>query len=237
MKFSAIARKLSYGVALGLLASLMMGSLGYWLPRDWRQEVATEPCAVVVYLSGDFVHTNLILPVRAGTFDWESYLSPGEFGARPGELRYFSFGWGDRDFYTQTPTPQDFRLSTAIKALFWPTPSVMYVRGYRHIAPDSSQFEGIGVKPLVLSEAQYQRLARRVLASFQKAGRGEQVVARAKVRDFPGNFYEATGTYWVLRTCNDWTAETLRIADVNTPLWSGLAGAVLHHAQTPCQIP
>ena len=52
--------------------------------------------------------------------------------------------------------------------------------------------------------------------------------------DNSDSFYEAKGSYSILRTCNDWTAEVLQKADVNTPLWSTLSSAIMFHIISGC---
>jgi hypothetical protein len=53
--------------------------------------------------------------------------------------------------------------------------------------------------------------------------------------DNTDSFYEAKGSYSILRTCNDWTAEALQKADVNTPLWSTLSAAIMFHLNSGCE--
>ena len=48
-------------------------------------------------------------------------------------------------------------------------------------------------------------------------------------------FYEAKGSYFILRTCNDWTAEALQRLDVNTPLWFTLSSAIMFHLNSGCE--
>lgn len=233
----AIARYRRRLLALALPAiPLLVGIVGYWTPRQWQQQIPAEPCAIRLYLSSNRIHTNLLLPVRTEVFDWSAYL-PKDAAGTAGDARYLSFGWGDLAFYTQTPTPQDFQLSTALAALLRPTPGVLYVRGYRSL-PRTSEATGLTLKPLQLSATQYRQLTRQILATFARAGDREAgFVKLTQTHPYGGNFYAATGSYSALETCNDWTARVLREASVNTPVWSGLASAVLHHARSPCRAP
>ena len=46
------------------------------------------------------------------------------------EVAYVSFGWGDKGFYLETPTWNDLKLRTAIKALFLRSETAMHVTNY-----------------------------------------------------------------------------------------------------------
>lgn len=43
---------------------------------------------------------------------------------------YFVFGWGDRNFYLNTPTWSDLKLAHASRALFLNTPSLIHLTRY-----------------------------------------------------------------------------------------------------------
>jgi len=47
--------------------------------------------------------------------------------------------------------------------------------------------------------------------------------------------YAAKDTYSILKTCNDWIAEALRLAEAQTPLWSGLSSSILYHVNSGCK--
>jgi len=206
--------------AVGLLA------IGYFTPRKWVSS-RREGCNFSVCVQDTGIHSNILVPVNNQLFDWHRYLALENIGSEHSQYNYLSFGWGDRDFYMQTPTLQDLNLSITFRALFVPTHSVMYVQGYQTI-PDS-----LVVKCVKVDRDDYLRLMTFIDSTFTTEGNGNKV--RIGNGHHPnGGFYAANGSYSILRNCNSWTASGLRTADVNTPLLDGLSSAIMWHMQSGC---
>ncbi|MDX2098830.1 MAG: TIGR02117 family protein [Leptolyngbyaceae cyanobacterium bins.59] len=213
-------------MGLVLVSFVMVLAIGYFTPTQWF--TPQETCTVTLYVSSDNFHTNLILPVQNERFDWRQRL--GLSMADTGQYRYLGFGWGERAFYVETPSWDQVNVWNALRALFWLNSAAMNVYGY----PDVPQSAGnTFVRPLKLSQSQYERLIQFLDGSFQRDDR--QQVQRIRSRDGTlTNFFEATGRYSILKTCNSWTADGLRAAHLNTPMWAGLASAVMMHLRDGC---
>lgn len=205
---------------------------GCLIPRQWHK-TQQEACAVTIYVGGNDVHTNLIVPVQTDDFDWRQHLTLTAIGRSGSDYRYLSFGWGDRQFYLQTPTWSDLRLPVALRALLLPTETVLHIQGHDAVPSSSEVYR---VKPIGLSQSGYLQLTNFLLDSFARHPAGNIIRIRESHR-YSGSFFAAKGRYSLVRTCNDWTAEGLRVAKVNTPLWAGLAAPVMHHAATTCSTP
>jgi uncharacterized protein (TIGR02117 family) len=204
-------------------------------PRRWSRSIP-EPCAVTIYLSGDWLHTNIIVPVKTEQFDWQQILTLTEIGhggKNSGHnYQYLAFGLGDRDFYLNTPRWADFRLSTLLKSLLISTETVMHIQGLQQIPRDTA---GYRYKAIYLDQQSYRELSQFILNSLKSEATGRVEKIRKSHRNF-GSFYAANGSYSLLRTCNDWSAQGLQAARINTPLWSGLAPGVIKQATTRCQL-
>jgi uncharacterized protein (TIGR02117 family) len=208
------------------IATLLI--MGYFTPRKWVNTPKTD-CHYPVCLANVGVHTNIIVPIRNPIFDWQQRLGLRELkGERANSFRYLSFGWGDRLFYMQTPTPADFKLTNALDALLTPGPAVMYVEGYAQLP------QGVELKCVKVDRRDYLNLMAFIQASFQTDPQ-QRAMRAGDGYNANASFYEAHGRYSVLRTCNTWTAESLRAADFNTPLWDATSAAVMHHFSSPCQ--
>jgi uncharacterized protein (TIGR02117 family) len=174
----------------------------------------------LIYLEGDIQHVNLLLPVANDQVDWNSFLSPGPIGSETGvRYQYLKFGWGDRDFYRNTPNMAAFQLPKALHALLAPgNVTTVHVQGYGALPVAEP------LKCVALKAPEYRRLVGFIQASFQQTA---QRPIRIQDGFTPSSgFYEGTGHYSILRTCNTWAAEGLDAAGVNTPLWTALAPAV-----------
>jgi uncharacterized protein (TIGR02117 family) len=122
----------------------------------------------------------------------------------------------------------NLKISTILKALFLPTPSVMYVKGYQIIP---SYLE---VKCIKINQKDYWQLINFIQSTFQLDANGRQIRLGDGHTNNAG-FYAAKGSYSILRNCNSWTSEGLRKADVNTPFWSGLSSAIMLHLKSNCK--
>lgn len=228
----SLARRLRRYSCYFLLTLPLLFVLGYLTPQSWSVFLPQD-CSQAqfrVYVAGEAMHVNLVLPVRDSVTDWSQYLDLNQLGRKAGQnYRYLKFGWGDRGFYMETPSWSDVRLSNALRALFWPgNPTVLYVQGYDTLPQEA----GVELRCMTLTAENYQRLVQALQASFQlQAGRP------LRLKDGYGEtsgFYAATGYYSVLRTCNTWAADILRAGGINTPVWSALASAVMLHARNGC---
>jgi uncharacterized protein (TIGR02117 family) len=210
---------------LGLIAVIIPIALviGCLIPTKWRSSEKLG-CEFEICVEDVGIHTNIILPIKNEAFDWDKHLSLRELGK---SYRYLSFGWGDRLFYIQTPTSADFKLSNALDALLTPGPSVMYVQGITNLS------ETAPIKCVKLNRQDYLSLVKYVQDSFQLDNR-KQAIFAANGYNANGSFYEAKGTYSIFKTCNVWTGEALRSADLNTPLWTALAPAIMWHFKSDC---
>jgi uncharacterized protein (TIGR02117 family) len=199
-------------VLAGLYA--IAGAAGSMIPvnRDWRQAEA----GVRIYVIDNGIHTDLVLPVSAAGDWWTDLVRPEHF-ADPGSIAasHVAFGWGDRDFYLNTPTWWDVNPLRIGRAATGVGATVMHVERVAEprVGPD--------VRAIVLRPAEYARLAAFIRASFGKA--------RAPVRGY-GNadaFYDGLGRYSLFNTCNNWTGAALRSAGVRMGAWTPFPSGVM----------
>lgn len=201
-------------IALVLLLGAFLGAalVGAIVPRNAGWVEARN--GVTVWLGTNGVHTDLTLPVRAAGIDLDTIFPTSDLGRTDIAPTHLAFGWGERRFYLSTPTWDDFTLWAGVRALVLGRDTLLHVD---HLGPPA---RGPRWRPIVLSEAQYRRLAAFIVATR----RGE---ARP-VRGFgPYDlFYPARGRYTPWRTCNSWVGDALAAAGVRVGLWTPFAGGV-----------
>ncbi len=226
-----LCRVSRYGAAgiLGLVVGLAIAAL---TPRKWGELPPSGHCEFPIYVSGDRMHAELIVPVRTPIFDWNTVLNLNQIGRTPAsQYRYLQFGWGDRIFYMQTPSWEQMNWASALRSLFyWRNSSAVFVKGHATLPtyPSTSR------QCVRLGRTDYLALMQFLQNSFQRDSQG-QLQHLGLGQDGDSSFYAATGYYSVLRTCNSWTAEALQAAQVNTPVWTALAPPILHHLRNGCQ--
>ncbi len=195
--------------------------LGYFTPRKWSN-YSQKSCSFKICVSDNGMHSNIIVPVNNKVFDWQKYLSLNDNNL---EYRYFSFGWGEQNYYTNPPT-KELKIPKGFQALFFPNRSVIRVQ--RHQILPQVELECVGV-----SQSDYLELIEFINSSFKLSDRGEKILVAYNPHS-TASFYEAKGTYSILKNSNSWTAEGLRTANVNTPLWAGLSSAIMFHLKGHC---
>jgi len=167
--------------------------------------------AVFVYSNG--VHADFYVPVRQGDVDWSQTLKLASGVQDDSSFRYLSFGWGDKDFYLNTPSWDDLKWKTALNALLGLGGSALRIR-YTKVIPK-------GAHQLTLGNNQYTELTRYLEESFIRDSVGRIVILRDQSLDGRTDaFYAATGTYSLFNTCNTWTNTGLKKSGQRACLWT-----------------
>lgn len=221
--------KLLLKLILGLVATLLgavvlyvgVGLLLSIIPVNTQTPRATE--GVAVYITTNGVHADFTVPVVTAQHNWHDYLDPAEYRGVNRSFEYIAFGWGDKGFYLQTPQWSDLTPSTAIHALFLPSPTAMHVTYYRR-APGT----GENSRLLYLNQGQYQKLVEYIQASFEKGADGSPLLIADAGYTAYDNFYEAEGSYTLLYTCNNWVNEGLKKIGVRAALWSPFDWGIMY---------
>jgi uncharacterized protein (TIGR02117 family) len=196
-------------VALALpalyLAAALLGSL---VPVNDRWKEPAE--GTTIYLAGNGIHADIIMPLRAQGLDWAPLLPQRDFANPIPGAEWIAFGAGEKHVYLDTPTWSDLTLRTAWSALVG-GPRVMHVE---YVSSPSYAAREIRLRP-----AEYRRLWASIRAEFALDANGHP-----RRIDHPGYgccdaFYQGIGSASLLSTCNSWVADRLRLARVKASLW------------------
>lgn len=160
---------------------------------------------LTIFLSTNGVHLDIILPT--------DYLSQGLSNGLTykSNTQYLAFGWGDRDFYLNTPTWNDLRLSTAINALFLTSETLMHVSHYA-----SKRASWVAV---ALSQDQLTQINAYLLEGFQNID-GQKVLLANQGYGSHDDFYVAQGSYSCFKTCNTWVNQGFKQIGLKACLWT-----------------
>ena len=185
--------------------------------NSWR-----EPAdGVTVYLASNGVHTGIVLPVTAAGIDWRERVRASDLPDTSLAGKWLMFGWGDRDFYRNTPTWSDIRPGAALSALVGSGQTLVHVDHLDDFYADAD------MRPLRVTADEYRRLADFIKATFAEP---REATPGYGSRDI---FYAGRGRYSVIRTCNVWTGEALKAAGVRTAVWSPFPGGIMRWANVP----
>lgn len=201
-----------------VLLYALASTIGAAIPvnNGWRE----PETGVRIFVENNGIHTGIVVPVSAEGVDWRDLVRPEDiadprFAAHP----YLAFGWGDREFYLNTPSWSDLDAARALRALIGSGSTVLHVERVAEPAAES------GVRTILLRPDEYHRLAAFIRDSFATGGDG-----RAPSQHGYGDwdsFYAARGRYNLFVTCNEWTGRALRRAGVRIGAWTPLPWNVM----------
>lgn len=202
---------------LYLLAALLLGAIP--ANASWRPAGAD---GVTIFLRTNGVHTWIVMPKVTPEMDWRPF-APGEHLADPhyGYGDHVAIGYGNRDFYLNTPTWADLDAGTAITAAAGFGPALVHVDHDHRPMPNDWQ------RPLRISRDQYRRLAAHIRGSFRLDDAGRTVPLLGRGYRGWDMFYESDGGYDLLLTCNEWTGRALRAAGIRTGLWTPFSQSIM----------
>ena len=214
MKFFKL---LSYTILTILIALILYTALAFGL-NAWtsyfreKTDIKKEKFIYILYSS---MHSDIVINLESSTLPWREYF-PKLLKSK--EKGYISFGWGDKETYLNTPTWSDLKVSTALKALFINTPSLMHVTYLKRI----NRFRHL--KPIKITKEQHKKLEENILKSFGK----EVKFYHKGYRQNDNFYYSKPRSYNILNTCNTWTGESLYDANISVSRWTPFAYNVIY---------
>ena len=171
-------------------------------PYVIRQTDIVVPTSKEIYVVGHDWHTGFVIPAKA------IRAQIPQLEERFGDTPYLEFGWGDKGFYQA----REITSGLSMQAIFWPTESIMHVVAVPE-KPDI-YFPKSEVKVLCLDKNQYALLISFIEQSFYKDDNGGVTELKNGIY---GNsqFYKSKGDYYLMNTCNKWTAKGLESAGLD----------------------
>lgn len=157
-----------------------------------------------IYLSSNGVHLDIVLPANSITPDLRQGLI--------GEASYYAFGWGDENFYLNTPTWADLTFKNGFSALLLNSSSLMHVTRFTEAQPD---WVAVSVSP-----EQLQHINQHVLASFQTDSMGTKAHLPNAGYTPTDDFYKAHGSYTLAYTCNTWVNDIFKKSGLTASYWT-----------------
>jgi uncharacterized protein (TIGR02117 family) len=196
---------------------LLVALIGSHVPvnPDWQEPAQ----GVTIYVTDNGYHTGLILPVDAQNIDLSLVFRGSDLPDPHLMGRWLVFGWGDQEFYLNTPSWEEFKPQTALAAFVGSNAALLHVD---HLMRPEQAYR---TRPIRLTPAQYRMLVQRILADTKRGADGfPTAIPGYGQRDV---FYPAKGRYSLTHTCNNWTAEVLADAGVRVGRWTPFAGGVM----------
>lgn len=159
-----------------------------------------------IYLNSNGVHLNIIIP--------KDQIDPYLIAGLEYEIddQYFSFGWGDRNFYLETPSWSDLTFKNAFNALIIQSPTLIHLTRYSTARDDWAEIK--------VNQGQVKKINQYIYDSFYFDSKNRKVILNNKGYSNNDDFYEAIGSYTYYKTCNSWVNSGLKKGDVKACLWT-----------------
>ncbi|MEL7006400.1 MAG: DUF2459 domain-containing protein [Bacteroidota bacterium] len=159
-----------------------------------------------MYVTTNGVHLDIVLPTSNLSKELKDGLKLSK------NTRYLSFGWGDRNFYLNTPEWSDLTFGNAVQVLFVESKTLMHVSRYRN---RQSSWRIIQV-----TDNQLSKINEYIQYSFSVGQKGQKTILAGQGYTYLDDFYEAQGSYSLFNTCNSWVNTGLKQAGIKACLWT-----------------
>ncbi|MBK8182954.1 MAG: TIGR02117 family protein [Candidatus Competibacteraceae bacterium] len=170
-----------------------------------------------IYVVSHGWHTGLVVPASR-----LNQALPG-LARRFGNSVFYEIGWGDKGFYQA----KEITTGLTLQAMLWATGAIVHV-----VAVPRSPYESFPhsqVSDACVSEAELDSLITFLASSFSHDKSG-QIIPLARGIYGDAHFYEGTGRYYLLNTCNKWTAKGLSSAGYDiSPTFKLTAGSIMNY--------
>lgn len=183
-----------------LLVSLVLS----WITVD--QINSASDLNQTIYLSTNGVHLDIVLPKNAIEDELLSGLK------HTTSDRYLSFGWGDENFYLNTPTWGDLTIRNAFNAVFLNSTSLIHVTRYQ-----SKRSDWVEVK---IDDKKLQKLNNYILNTFKLNKDNQKIWLRNQGYTTVDDFYKAKGSYSFYKTCNSWVNTGFKQSGLKSCVWT-----------------
>jgi uncharacterized protein (TIGR02117 family) len=171
------------------------------------------------------VHTDFVVPIKNDIVDWTTYFPRENTGFKDTTTKLIAIGWGDKDFYMNTPEWADLTVKTALSAMTGLGSSAIHATYHYNILNDRP------IVQLYLSRKQYKELAEYIQTQLVRTKDHRTVYLPAKNKKVvSGNdaFYAAHNRYSMLLTCNSWINRGLKACHKRACLWTPFAGGIFY---------
>ena len=170
-----------------------------------------------VYVVSHGWHTGFVIPAP------EIQGVMPELERRFGNTPYIEFGWGDKGFYQAKETT----LGLTLRAIFWPTESVVHSVAVPQKVEE--YFLNSEVAKLCLNDGELSALIGFISSSFFRDKSGNLLELQKGIYG-DSKFYSGVGDFYLMNTCNRWTAKGLKSIGMDiSPKLKLTAGSVMNY--------
>ena len=192
-----------------IVVFLVAATIGALLPGPQAADVPPGGERDILVLESP-LHTDIVLPNDPDVRVRFAFLRGTNVPFDHSDLRWLSFGWGSRAFYTTAGSYADIAPGAVWRAATGDA-AVMRVVGLPEVRMD-------GIRRLSLDDKSFRRLLAFIVDTFEK--RGDDVVPVDASIGPDDAFFQAKGRFHLFNPCNEWTRKALVSAGVPAGRWT-----------------
>lgn len=186
------------------------------IPVNRHFQHATDD-GVEILLINNGVHVDLVIPLDAPSFRMRPMLEGGNYKTDSNRYTHATIGWGNRNFYLETPTWNEIKVTNVLYAFTGFGETTVHV--------DLTTDFLFGLKRdrqrlLRLTESQFRSLCEHIEGTLKKDEKGRPLPIDCKPYGDSDCFFEGVGRYHLFRTCNVWVGEGLKQSGVRVGVWT-----------------
>ncbi|CAL2075547.1 DUF2459 domain-containing protein [Tenacibaculum sp. 190524A05c] len=201
MHFIKKSLKFSLYFLVGIAVYLLFAVVLSYITVNKKQQASDKS----VYLSSNGIHLSLIIPKNELN---DAVLKDLNL---PYSCKFVRFGWGDVNFYLNTPTWNDFKFSYAFGALFLDNPTLVEVNAKNILNPDWTR--------VPIRTEQLEKLNIYIQKTFKLDHSNHKVTIEQKM--YPNSqLYQANGSYSPVKTCNTWVNTGFKRSGLKASFWT-----------------
>ncbi len=227
MKTAKKTARILMKTVLGFLAFLLIYVLAAFslskIPVNTQANQLTQD--IPIYIKTNGVHTDVVVPIKSIIKDWSDEIPIANTKAKDTAMNYIAFGWGNKDFYLNTPQWSDLKASTAFNAAVGIGDTAFHATFFKTLKENKSCVK------LMISKENYQKLVDYIEADFQLDASQKPMFIDATTYGDNDSFYEAKGSYTLFHTCNSWANGALKAANQKAALWTVTDTGIFCHYQ------
>jgi uncharacterized protein (TIGR02117 family) len=220
--------------AFRLLKYLFLGFVGivlfylivaFVLSRFSIEGIEEENSTIEIAIVNTGVHTDFVLPKKNLVVNWDTLFPIENTLKKDTSLNFIAIGWGDRNFFLNTPTWDDLTVNTAVNAALGLGEAALHINYHQEI-PTSHEH-----KRIYISENQYRKLVNYILENTVLQGNKPKKITPPIPSILQSNdtYYEAPGSYGLFYTCNTFVNQGLIASGKRAALWTPFAGGIFDH--------
>jgi uncharacterized protein (TIGR02117 family) len=211
---------------IGLIAFFILyGIVAFFASRVTVEGKSDKGEYVQIYLMQSGVHTDFLVPVKDKEIDWTEFFPRENTKLNDTNTRYLAIGWGDKNFYMNTPEWSDLTFKTAIFCMTGLGTAAIHSTYYYAVPKDKPTVQ------LSLSKKQYKKLIKYVKNTLVLNKTEQSVYIKPnnkKVVTDNDAYYEAHMRYSLFHTCNTWINNGLKACQKKACLWTPTSGGIFY---------